>query len=96
MALERWSPPRREVVLWVSLAAARHVITMKWGGRYAIESVHFRFRSTGWDGEWKLHTETLIAVGRGDRPFNRGQVGEAPEWLEKLREKALLEVQVHG
>lgn len=96
MALEKWNPPRREVVLWVDLAAARHVVTMKWGARYAIQSVHFRFRTTGWDGEWRLHTETLIAQNRADRPMYGPQVGSVPEWLANLREKALLEVQVHG
>jgi hypothetical protein len=96
VALERWNPPRREVVLFVQLAAARHVITMKWGGRYAIESMHFRFRTTGWDGEWKLHAETLIAQGRAATPFHGPQVASVPEWLANLREKALLEVQLHG
>lgn len=80
----------------VHLKAARHIITMKWGGRYAIEYVHFRFRSTGWDGEWKLHTETLIAQGRSGTPFHGPQIGSVPDWLSDLREKALLEVQLHG
>lgn len=96
MALEKWGPPRREVVLHVELAAARHVITMKWGARYAIQSVNFRFRTTGWDGEWRLHAETLIAQGRSDRPMYRPQVGSVPDWLATLEEKALLEVQLHG
>lgn len=79
MARELWVPPRREVVLRVELAAARHVIEMKWGARYAIQAMSFRFRATGWDGEWKLHQETLWAQGRYDRPMFRPQVGSVPE-----------------
>lgn len=96
MAAERWAPPRREVVLAVDLAAARHVVTMKWGARYAIERMVFRYRAAGWDGEWKLHQETLIAVSRGDRPMYGPQVASVPEWLASLREKAALEVQVRN
>jgi hypothetical protein len=96
MGLERWNEPRREVVLHVQLAAARHVVTMKWGGRYAIEAVNFRFRASGWEGPWKVHTEALIAVGRADRPFHRAQVLEAPEWLTRLEEVAMMKVQSEG
>lgn len=96
MARESWAPPRREVVLRVGLAAARHCVTMKWGARYAIESVSFRFRATGWEGSWKLVQCSLVALGRGDRPMYLPQVREVPEWLTALEEKALLEVQLRG
>lgn len=89
-------PPRREVVLRVELAAARHVITMKWGARYAIRTMSFRFRTDGWDGVWRLHQETLWAQGREDRPMFGPQVASVPEWLANLREKAALEVQLHN